>query len=127
MHRRTALPAALFAAALLLGACGGDDDTAEAGAEAPAADARRVEVVGDDFTFTPDEIAAEAGEPLAIALTSEDTVHDLTIDELDVQVEADRGDTEVVGLQVDEPGSYTYYCSLPGHRSAGMEGTLTVS
>ena len=83
-------------------------------------------MVAADFEFDPSEITATAGEELAVVLTSEDMLHDFTIDELDAHVSADSGDTETGGLTADEPGTYTYYCSVPGHRGAGMEGTLTV-
>ena len=93
----------------------------------PVADgAREIEVTATNFAFDPAESTARAGEDLAIVLTSEDILHDFTIDELDAHVVADRGETATGGVTADEPGTYDFYCSVPGHRDAGMEGTLTV-
>ena len=36
-----------------------------------------------------------------------------------------KGGTSQVSANL-KPGSYTFYCSVPGHRQAGMQGTLTV-
>lgn len=35
------------------------------------------------------------------------------------------GETATATVNLFE-GEYTYYCSIPGHRSQGMEGTLTI-
>jgi uncharacterized cupredoxin-like copper-binding protein len=37
-----------------------------------------------------------------------------------------QGGSRSLSLKL-KPGTYTFYCSVPGHRQAGMEGTLTVS
>jgi plastocyanin len=37
-----------------------------------------------------------------------------------------KGGSKALTLQL-KPGTYTFYCSVPGHRQAGMEGTLNVS
>ena len=36
------------------------------------------------------------------------------------------GQSALALFQLAEPGAYTFYCDLPGHREAGMVGTLIV-
>ncbi len=142
MRRSTTLLLALVVAMPpLLAACGDTDD--RTGADAAAAEdghddgghddtspvaegAREIQVTASSFAFDPGEIRVTAGDEIAIALTSADVMHDFTIDELDAHVVADVGETVAGGLRADEPGEYTYYCAVPGHRAAGMEGTLIV-
>jgi len=149
VRRLLFLVAAVLAATVLLAACGDDDDmpmgdqmgdhdrSSGMGGPmdgmghdeaSPVADgARQVEVRATSFAFEPDTIEVEAGEDIAIALTSDDIEHDFTIDELDAHVAAGEGETNVGGFTAAEPGTYTFYCSVDGHRESGMEGTLTVT
>lgn len=117
--------------AMTLAACGGgddnggsDDDNGNGGGTASST----FEVEGtDDLKFNPTSGTVAAGE-VEIVLTNGPTVeHNVVIEELDdeVVVEAAAGETASGTVEL-EAGSYTYYCNIPGHRQAGMEGTLTV-
>lgn len=138
--------AAVAAGAIVLGACGGSESSStshgmsgmsmgehdmampagHAMASEVKAGAREVAVTGSAFKFEPAEIRVRAGEDLAIVLTATDLLHDLTIDELDTHVAAEPGKTAKGGLTAPKPGRYTYYCTVAGHRQAGMQGTLIV-
>jgi plastocyanin len=75
--------------------------------------------------FSPAVFEAEEGE-IEVSLVNLDAFdHDFTIDELDLQLLMGPSET-VEGTFEADAGTYTFYCSIPGHREAGMEGTLTV-
>jgi len=52
--------------------------------------------------------------------------HTFTVDKLHVDVGVPTGGARRVGVSLP-PGRYVYYCRVPGHRAAGMKGTLIVS
>ena len=41
-------------------------------------------------------------------------------------ITANGGQTATGSFTIDTPGKYTFECSMPGHASAGMRGTITV-
>jgi heme/copper-type cytochrome/quinol oxidase subunit 2 len=105
-------------------------DNSMMGHDAPSATvpgARQVGVSSTSFSFTPDEIHVRANDDVTIVLTAADIAHDFTIDELDVHVAASPGQTGRGGLHAPATsGRYTAYCSVAGHRSAGMTATVVV-
>ncbi|HWP33020.1 MAG TPA: plastocyanin/azurin family copper-binding protein, partial [Solirubrobacterales bacterium] len=84
---------------------------------------------GGQLAFTTNSATTKAGN-VTIEFTNPQALpHDVKIE--------DSSGTEVGGTDTItegsnsatvtlKAGSYTFYCSVPGHREAGMEGTLTV-
>jgi plastocyanin len=116
----------LLAATLVLAGCNGDGDDAAANGDATTPGGVILIEAGDLY-FDPEEVSAEAGT-VEFSLVNVGAVeHDLVIEEAgDTEVAyAEPGETVTGSIEL-EAGTYTYYCSVPGHRAA-MEGTLEVS
>jgi uncharacterized cupredoxin-like copper-binding protein len=78
--------------------------------------------------FDKSALSAEAGT-VTIAMKNDSPVpHDVSIEGKGVDERGKQvtdGGTSTVSADLKK-GTYTFYCSVPGHRQAGMEGTLTV-
>jgi plastocyanin len=126
--------AAVLIAGLLLGAvaltgCGGGGSSSGGGAyvEPKGAATETIPVEAGNFYFKPDKITAKPGIA-KIELTAKAGIHDFVFDGAyqGFSLEADGGGG-AQSKKIDlKPGTYTFYCSISGHRAAGMEGTLTV-
>ena len=137
------LTLAVVALSFAVAACGGDDDD-EADAE-PAAEETTAETTGETtgggggmtlelaadpggaLSFDQTELTASAGE-VTIHLTNEAQIpHNVAVEGngVDEVSETVTGGETSLTLTL-EPGEYTFYCAVPGHREGGMEGTLIV-
>jgi plastocyanin len=137
---RRALPLlfVLAASVLALAACGGGGSsssttpaTTAGGSTGAAGGGQTVQITADPsgaLKFEQTEVTANAGS-ITIDFTNMSSLqHDVKIEGNGVSGEGtdaitDSQTSATVDLQA---GTYTFYCSIDGHRAAGMEGTLVV-
>lgn len=80
-----------------------------------------------EFRFEPAAIEARVGQTVAVRyMNAGSSPHAFDLDELDVHVPVPSGRTNEVLFTPTEPGTYVFYCGVPGHRDAGMTGMLVV-
>ena len=102
------------------------DTTADAG-NSPQALTGLPVITSPGFTFNQPEIKAKAGETIAFRFdNTHNAPHSFDIDALHVHVPAAPGEQRLVRFTPTKPGTYTFYCAIPGHREMGMEGRLVV-
>jgi plastocyanin len=84
---------------------------------------------GGELAYTTTEATAKAGKVTVDFNNPQSLPHDVAIENSSGQT---VGQTKVIAqgeasTTVNlKPGTYHYYCTVPGHREAGMEGTLVV-
>ena len=61
-----------------------------------------------------------------VVLHVKDIPHDFTVKELDIHIHGGPGDTVKQTMTFAKPGTYEFYCSIAGHKQAGMKGELVV-
>ena len=146
MKKLSLLLVLALAPAVIFG-CGGDDDDtttpapsngeaaggAAAGGKAnPAEGGETLKIEADPdggLAFTSDQLEAKAGQVTVEFNNPQPLGHDADIEDasgedvVDTDVITEGSETATATLK---PGKYTFYCSVPGHREGGMEGTLTV-
>ena len=119
-----------FAAFAMVGfaACGGGGGGGgSAYVEPKGPSTETIKIQAGNFFFDPKTVTAKPGIA-TIELSAKSGSHDLAFDGAysGFLLEADSGggaDSKKIDLK---PGKYTFYCTITGHRAAGMEGTLTV-
>ena len=101
----------------------------QAGSGPPAVARRGVLSIESDPTgqlaYVTSRASASAGPLTVQSPNRSGTPHNIVIDGKGKGAVVQNGGVSEFSADFD-PGTYTYYCSVPGHREGGMQGRLTV-
>lgn len=113
------------------GEAGTGEGESEGGEEAGEASAPvlKIEAAETGLAYASETASVEAGDVTIEFTNPQPVAHDVAIETFNGEV---LGQTELVtegttSTEIElKPGTYKYFCTVPGHREAGMEGILTV-
>jgi plastocyanin len=90
--------------------------------------AAEVRIVSTEFKYAPAKIRVPFGRKVTLVLenTGAETEHGLFVPALGFRLQAKAGEIARKNTVFDKLGEYEFVCDLPGHRDAGMTGTLIV-
>lgn len=137
MKRLLALTLTLTLSAVAFVSCGGDDRTATDEAPVTATIEGNPTIIyietdpDGDFAYIEENLIADAGVTRIEFENPQSTAHDADLEDEGGKVVGDAatvsegGDAATMDPPL-KPGEYTFFCSVPGHREDGMEGTLTI-
>jgi uncharacterized cupredoxin-like copper-binding protein len=115
-------------AAMILVACGGG----QASAPKSVANIQNITVKStDQMRFEPSTLTVQSNSPVSVTLDNSGAalVHDFTIDQIGgqkVTVKAQPNGRATIQFTPAVAGTYQFYCAEPGHKEAGMVGSLIV-
>ena len=78
-----------------------------------------------EYAYSPSEMTFSTGETVTFSLTSETEFHTFEVDDLDIYVEVEAGDTSTYTFTFDKPGTYELICTP--HNAQGMIGSIVVN
>jgi plastocyanin len=125
------LVAATMASAVLTGGEAAEESGGSEGAAAPPASGRTLELTADPggaLRFDKTRAAVLAGRVTVRFRNASTVEHNVTIAQGSETLGATKtitGASDTLTLRLAR-GDYVFFCSVPGHRQSGMEGTLAV-
>lgn len=102
-----------------------DSGSEDAASPAAAADGSVVIEAQDPFSWSTTAVTVKPGDTITV-VNAGALEHDFAVDEWGIH-EVLTADPITITIPEDaEPGEYTFYCTVPGHKESGMVGTITV-